>query len=94
MWPEQINPSEPINYYYNNNLAVASESKKEENINLKGKAIEIVSLICDINYKTIKKQTKRLIRKKSRYGEPQSLIKALKSLLLGQWLKAILNELI
>ena len=49
-----MNPSEPINYYYNNNLAVASESKKVESVNLKGEAIEIASLIRDISYKAIK----------------------------------------
>ena len=87
LWPEQINPSEPVNCYYNNNLAVASESEKE------GEAIEIASLICDISYKATKKQTKRPVRKKGRYGEPQSLTEALKSLLSGQWLKAILDEL-
>ena len=70
LWPEQINPLEPVNYYYNNNLAVASEGKKEEGVNSKGEVIEIVSLIRDISYKAIKKQTKRLIRKKGRYGEP------------------------
>ena len=43
---------------------MASESEKE------GEAIEIVSLIRDISYKTIKKQTKRPVRKKGRYGEP------------------------
>ena len=73
---------------------MASESKKRKSVNLKeGKAIKIISLICNINDKAIKKQTKRPIRKKGRYGEPQSLIKTLKSPLLGQWLKAILNEL-
>ena len=49
LWPEQINPLEPVNYYYNNNLAVASESEKE------GEAIEIVSLIRNISYKATKK---------------------------------------
>ena len=49
---------------------VASESKKVKGVNLKGEIIEIVSLICDINYKAIKKQTKRPIKKKGRYGEP------------------------
>ena len=66
---------------------MASESEKE------GEAIEIASLIRDISYKATKKQTKRPIKKKSRYGEPQSLIKALKSPLLGQWFKIILNKL-
>ena len=84
---QQINPSEPVNYYYNNNLAVASESSK------KGETIEITSLIRDINYKTTKKQTKRPIKKKGRYGKPQSLTKALKSPLSGQWLKTISNKL-
>ena len=67
---------------------MASESKKE------GEVIEIVSLIRNINYKATKKQTKRPVKKKGRYGEPQSLTEALKSLLLGQWLKAISDELI
>ena len=49
---------------------VASESKKEDGVNLKGEIIEIVSLIPDISYKAIKKRTKRPIRKKGRYGEP------------------------
>ena len=92
LWPKQINPSEPVNYYFNNNLAAASE-KTEEGANLKGEAIEIASLIRDINYKATKKRTKRPVRKKGRYGEPQSLIEALKSPFLGQWLKAISNEL-
>ena len=87
LWPEQINPSEPANYYYNNNLTVASESEKE------GKTIEIASLIRNINYKATKKQTKRPVKKKGRYGEPQSLTEALKSPLSGQWLKAISDEL-
>ena len=72
---------------------MASESKKVEGVNLKGKAIEIASLIRDINYKAIKRQTKRPVRKKGRYGEPQFLIKALKSPLSRQWLKPILDEL-
>ena len=72
---------------------MASESKKVESANSKGEAIEIANLIRNINYKATKKQTKRPIRKKGRYGKPQSLTKALKSPLLGQWLKAILNEL-
>ena len=55
LWPEQINPSEPANCYFNNNLAVASESKKEEGVNLKGEVIEIASLIRDISYKATKK---------------------------------------
>ena len=94
LWPEQINPSEPANYYYNNNLAVASKSKKEKGVNLKkGETIEIISLIRNINYKATKKQTKRPVKKKGRYGEPQSLTETLKSPLLGQWFKAILNEL-
>ena len=49
---------------------MASESKKVKGVNLKSEAIEIVDLIRNINYKTIKKQTKRPIRKKGRYGEP------------------------
>ena len=49
---------------------MASENKKEEGINLKGEAIEIANLIRDINYKAIKKQTKRPIKKKGRYGKP------------------------
>ena len=74
---------EPANYYYNNNLAVASESKKVKGANSKGEVIKIASLIRNINYKAIKKQTKRPVRKKGRYGEPQSLTEALKSPLLG-----------
>ena len=66
---------------------MASESEKE------GKAIEIASLIRNINYKTTKKQTKRPIKKKGRYGEPQSLTKTLKNPLSRQWLKAISNKL-
>ena len=66
---------------------MASESKK------KGEIIEITNLIRNINYKATKKQTKRPIKKKGRYGEPQSLTKTLKSPLLRQWLKAISNEL-
>ena len=69
LWPEQINPSEPANCY-NNNLAVASESKTVEGANLKGEVIEIASLIRDISYKVTKKRTKRPVRKKGRYGEP------------------------
>ena len=72
---------------------VASESKTVEGVNLKGEVIEIVSLIRDINYKATKKRTKRPIRKKGRYGKPQSLIEALKSPLSRQWLKVISNEL-
>ena len=71
---------------------VASKSKKVKGANSKGKAIKIANLIRDINYKTTKKQTKRPIKKKYRYGKPQSLTKALKSPLSGQWLKTILNE--
>ena len=92
LWPEQINPSEPVNYYYNNNLTVASE-KTEKGVNLKGEIIKITNLIRNINYKATKKRTKRPIRKKGRYGEPQSLTEALKSPLSGQWLKTIFNEL-
>ena len=72
---------------------VASE-KMEKGVNLKDKIIEITSLIRDINYKATKKRTKRPVKKKGRYGKPQFLIKALKSLLLGQWFKTIFNELI
>ena len=72
---------------------MASESKNVEGANSKGEAIEIASLIRDINYKATKKQTKRPVRKKGRYGEPQSLTEALKSPLSGQWLKAISNKL-
>ena len=72
---------------------MASESKTVEGVNLKGEIIEIVSLIRDISYKAIKKRTKRPVRKKGRYGEPQSLIKALKSPLSRQWLKTIFNKL-
>ena len=56
---------------------MASESKKE------GEIIKIASLIRNISYKATKKQTKRPIKKKGRYGEPQSLTEALKSPLLG-----------
>ena len=35
LWPEQINPSEPVNYYYNNKLAVASE-------NVTGRLAEVI----------------------------------------------------
>ena len=72
---------------------MASKSKTVEGINSKGEAIKIANLIRDINYKAIKKRTKRPIKKKGRYGEPQFLTKALKSPLLGQWLKTILDEL-
>ena len=73
---------------------MASKSKKEKGVNSKeGEVMEIVSLIRDISYKATKKQTKRPVRKKGRYGKPQFLIKALKSLFLRQWLKVILNEL-
>ena len=92
LWPKQINLSKPANYYFNNNLAAASE-KTKKGANLKGKAIEITSLIRDISYKATKKRTKRPVRKKGRYGEPQSLTEALKSPLSGQWLKAISNKL-
>ena len=73
---------------------MASKSKKEKGANSKkGETIEITSLIRDINYKATKKQTKRPVKKKGRYGEPQSLTKALKSPLSRQWLKAISNKL-
>ena len=72
---------------------MASE-KTEKGVNSKGKTIEITSLIRDINYKATKKRTKRPVKKKGRYGKPQSLTKALKSLLSGQWFKTIFNELI
>ena len=72
---------------------MASKNKKVKSANSKGKAIEIASLIRDINYKATKKQTKRSIKKKGRYGEPQSLTKALKSPLSRQWLKTIFDEL-
>ena len=72
---------------------MVSESKKEKGVNSRGKVIKIINLIRDINYKATKKQTKRPIKKKGRYGKPQSLIEALKSPLSGQWLKTILNEL-
>ena len=62
---------------------MASESKTVKGANLIGEAIKIISLIRDINYKTIKKRTKRPVKKKGRYGEPQFLIEALKSPLLG-----------
>ena len=73
---------------------VVSENKKEKGVNLKkGEAIKIINLIRNINYKATKKQTKRPIKEKGRYGKPQSLTKALKSPLLGQWFKIIFNEL-
>ena len=72
---------------------VASENKKKKGVNLKGEIIEIVNLIRNISYKATKKRTKRPIRKKGRYGKPQFLTEALKSLFLGQWFKTILNEL-
>ena len=62
---------------------MAASEKTEKGVNSKGKVIEIVTLIRDINYKAIRKRTKRPVRKKGCYGEPQSLIKALKSLFLG-----------
>ena len=49
---------------------MASKTKKEKDTNLKGEAIEIISLIRNISYKAIKKQTKKPIRKKGRYGKP------------------------
>ena len=49
---------------------VVNKSKKEKGVNLKGEIIKIISLICNINYKAIKKQTKRPIKKKGRYGKP------------------------
>ena len=67
--------------------------KTEEGVNLKGEAIEIASLIRYISYKATKKKAKKPIRKKGRYGKPQSLTKVLKSPLLRQWLKAILDKL-
>ena len=70
-----------------------ASNKTVKDANLKGEAIEITSLIRDINYKATNKQTKRPIQKKGRYGEPQFLTEALKSPLLGQWLKVILDEL-
>ena len=72
---------------------MASKSKSVKGTNSKGKTIKITNLIRDINYKTTKKRTKKPIRKKGRYGKPQSLTKALKSPLSGQWLKTISNEL-
>ena len=72
---------------------MAASEKIEEGVNLKGEVIEIAILIRDISYKAIKKQTKRPVKKKGRYGEPQSLTEALKSPLSGQWLKVILDEL-
>ena len=44
--------------------------KKVKGANLNGEVIQIVSFIRDINYKATKKQTKRPVRKKGRYGEP------------------------
>ena len=48
---------------------MASE-KTGKGANSKGEIIEIVSLIRNINYKAIKKRTKRPVKKKGRYGEP------------------------
>ena len=48
---------------------MASE-KIKKGVNLKGKIIEIISLIRDINYKAIKKRTKRPIKKKGRFSKP------------------------
>ena len=56
-----------------------ASKKTEEGANSKGEIIEIASLMRDISYKATKKRTKRPIRKKGRYGKPQSLTKALKS---------------
>ena len=56
---------------------MASE-KTEKGANLKGEAIEIANLVRDISNKAIKERTKRPIRKKGRYGEPQFLIEAFK----------------
>ena len=70
-----------------------ASKKTEKGVNLKGKTIEIASLIRDISYKATKKRTKRPIEKKGRYGEPQSLTEALKSPLLRQWFKVIFDEL-
>ena len=72
---------------------MVASKKTEQGVNLKGKVIEVVSLIRDISYKAIKKRTKRPVKKRGRYGEPQSLTEALKSPFLGQWLKTIFNEL-
>ena len=44
--------------------------KTVKSVNLKGEVIEIISLIRDISYKAIKKQTKRPVRKKGRYSKP------------------------
>ena len=50
---------------------MASERKKEKGINLKeNEIIEIISLIRDINYKDMNKQTKRPVKKKCRYDKP------------------------
>ena len=49
---------------------MASKSKTVKGVNLKGETIKIINLIRNINYKAIKKQTKRPIKKKGRYGEP------------------------
>ena len=72
---------------------MASESKTIKGANSKSEIIKITNLIRDINYKAIKKRTKRPIKKKGRYGETQSLTKALKNPLSGQWLKTISDEL-
>ena len=87
-----MNQSEPANYYFNNNLAAASE-KTEEGANPKGEAIEIINLVRDINYKTTKEQAKKPVTIKGRYDEPQSLIEALENPLSKQWLKTISDEL-
>ena len=49
---------------------MASESKTVKGVNSKGEVIEIISLIRNISYKVTKKRTKRLIKKKGRYGKP------------------------
>ena len=63
---------------------MASENKTVKGANSKGETFEITNLIRNINYKITKKRTKRPIKKKGRYGKPQSLTKALKSPLSGQ----------
>ena len=44
---------------------MASENKKEEGVNSKGKVIKIECSIRNINYKATKKQTKRPIKKRA-----------------------------
>ena len=70
-----------------------ASKKIKKGVNSKGEIIEIVNLIYDISYKATKKRTKRPVKKKGCYGEPQFLTEALKNPLSGQWFKIIFNEL-